>query len=614
MAKPAKPPQTPSMKDATSRAVVWRLLGETGRQFAPRYMLAFLFMGIVAATTALTAWVMGDVVNKIFVARSQDMLIFLSIAVLVISLARGIGVYGTSMTLSRIGNRIVAQTQQRLYNHLLDLGVDFYDKNHSSDLVMRMSLNAAALSDVLNTLVTSFGRDLVSLVGLVAVMVIQSPTMSVIALLVGPPAIIGVTSLSKSVRNVARSEFASQGMIISVMQETAKGIRIVKAFGLEDTMRGRMGAAIDAVRRRANRIAGLAARSGPLMETLGGFAFSGVMLWAGYATIYLGQPPGAFMSFVTAIILAYEPAKRLARTQISIEANLMALRMMYELLDTKPSQNVNPDGPDLVVSQGKVVFDKVTFQYPRGSRLFNRLDFVAEPGKMTALVGPSGSGKSSMMALMERFYDLGGGNILIDGQDIAKVRLRSLHDQVGFVSQEVVLFRASVRENIRMGRPEATDAEVEAAARDAMAHDFIMATREGYDALLDDQGSKLSGGQRQRIAIARAILRSAPIILLDEATSSLDSESESQVQIAFDRLMRGRTTIVIAHRLSTVLGADRICVLVNGKIVEQGRHAELLAAGKHYARLYHLQFEKHNDAEEAKEPAPGPVAASVAAE
>ena len=578
--------------EAGSIALIRRLFAETGREFAGRYALAIFFMAIVAATAGGTAWIMGDVVNQIFVDRNEGMLFVLSGAILGISFLRGIGTYGSSVTLARIGNSVVAKTQRRLYDHLLSLGVDFYNNTHSSEFITRMSHNAGAVRSVLNTVVSSFGRDLLSCVGLVAVMVIQSPLLSLIVLVTGPLAVIAVTGLVKKIKAISRSEFRSQGQIIKSMQETAHGIRIVKALNLEPAMRSRMDVAVDAVRQRSNKMAEIQARTGPILETLGGAAVAGVMLCAGYATIYLGEKPGAFMSFITAILLAYEPAKRLARTHVSIEAGLMGVRMMYELLDTKGSMNLNPDGPKLRITKGEVRFDKVDFAYRSNAPLFDKLDFVAEGGRMTALVGPSGGGKSTLISMILRFYDPVSGKIVIDGQDIATVQIASLRDAIAFVSQEIVLFNDTVRENIRFGRPDATDAEVEQAARDAMAHDFILDMPKGYETLLGDQSIPLSGGQRQRVAIARAMLRNAPIILLDEATSALDSESEHHVQVAFDRLMRDRTTIVIAHRLSTVLGADKIVVVVGGKVVEQGRHDELLAAGRQYARLYRLQFKE----------------------
>jgi subfamily B ATP-binding cassette protein MsbA len=364
-------------------------------------------------------------------------------------------------------------------------------------------------------------------------------------------------------------------------------------------MRTRMNQAIETVRQRGNRIGAIKAQTSPLMETLGGFAIAGVMLWAGYQTIYEGVRPGAFVSFVAAILLAYEPAKRLANTRVGIERGVVGVQFIYAILDTKPTLDTNPDGPELKVEHGDVVFRNVNFNYRKRTAVLTDFNFNAPAGKVTALVGPSGSGKSTIISLIERYYDVQSGTIAIDGQDISKVRLASLRDNLALVSQDTVIFDATVRENIRFGRPSATDEEVEEAARNAMAHDFILALKGGYDHELGDAGKSLSGGQRQRIAIARAMLRDAPIILLDEATSSLDSESENQVQIAFDRLMAGRTTIVIAHRLSTILSADQICVLVRGNVVESGRHAELIAAGKHYARLYYLQFEKHADDEAA---------------
>jgi len=470
--------------------------------------------------------------------------------------------------------------------------MDFYNRTHSSDLVMRLTALANAAGSVLTLVMTSFGRDLLTVIALVAVMLIQSPLMTAFTLLIGPPAIIGVSSLIKRIRDLSKEEFQSIGMIVSAIQETANNIRVVKAFNLEAVMRERITHSIESVRARRNKVADIKARTGPIMETLGGLAIAGIILWAGYMAIYYNEQPGAFMSFIAAVLLAYEPAKRLANTRLSLETGGVALRGLFDLLDTEPTMNANPDGPDIRIDRSEVVFKKVSFIYQRGPQVLREFDFRAAPGEVTALVGPSGSGKSTIINLIERFYDVDAGTIAVDGQDVATVRLASLREQMALVSQDVVLFRASIRDNIRFGRLDATDAEVEQAARDAMAHDFIMATEDGYDSMMDDGGPQLSGGQRQRIAIARAMLRDPRILLLDEATSSLDSESEHQVQIAFDRLMRGRTTIVIAHRLSTVLHADNICVIVDGELVEQGRHAELLALNKQYARFYRLQFAK----------------------
>ena len=577
-----------------SLALIRRLLSETGREFASRYAVVVVLGFVIAGTTALNAWIIKDLINQVFFDRRADMLFILTGIVVANGFVRGFSLYSSSLTLGRIGNAIVARTQRRLFDHMLNLGVDFYTRTPSSELITRMSHNAAAAQQVLDTIINSASRDLLTVVALVGVMIVQSPLMSLIILVVGPIAILGVNGLVRRVRGVARQQFTSLSMVISDMQETAHGIRVVKAFNMEPSMRKRMAASIELVRERADKIVRISARASPLMEVLGGFAIAVIVLWAGYQTIYYDVKPGALMSFIAAIALAYEPAKRLARMQIGLEAGLVGVRLMYELLDTKPSMSQNETGPDLTVTTGTVRFDKVDFAYRDDAPLFNNLDFTAEGGKTTALVGPSGSGKSTMISLIERFYDVNGGHVLIDGQDISKVKVTSLRDGIALVSQDTYLFRDTIRENIRFGRPDATNAEIERAAKNAMAHDFIMATENGYETELGSQTSALSGGQRQRIAIARAMLRDAPIVLLDEATSSLDSESEHQVQIAFDRLMEGRTTIVIAHRLSTVLHADKICVLVDGKLVEEGRHDELLRLGRHYARLYRLQFETRN--------------------
>jgi len=592
----------PPVAQEGSLRLIRRLFREAGRDFAGRYAVVAVFGLGIAGTTALAAWMIKAVVDDVFVAQRPDALYVVAGILVANGIVRGICMYGSTVTLGRIGNAIVARMQQRMYDHLLSLGIDFYNRTPPSDLVTRMSHNATATRDVLQMLFTNLGRDLLTVIALVAVMFIQSPVMSLLVLVVGPVAILGIARLVKRVRNVARAQIVSLGMVISDMQQTAQGIRIIKAFGLEPAIRRKMASSIDMVRQRADKIVRYRARTSPLMEVVAGIGIGFVVLWAGYRAIYFDEPPGALLSFLGAAALASDPARRLAAMQIPLEAGLVAVRLMYELLDTAPTMNLNPDGPELSVTDGNVVFDNVVFGYGDAPLLFQGLDFTAEGGKTTALVGPSGAGKSTMISLIERFFDIAGGAIRIDGQDIAAVKLSSLREHIALVSQETILFHDTIRQNIRCGRPDATDAEVEQAARDAMAHDFIVATEAGYDSVIGDGAVQLSGGQRQRIAIARAMLRDARILLLDEATSSLDSESEHQIQIALDRLRQGRTTIVIAHRLSTVLGADKIAVLVNGKIVEQGRHAELIANSQHYARLYRLQFKGEEQAGRSGDP------------
>jgi ATP-binding cassette subfamily B protein len=315
-----------------------------------------------------------------------------------------------------------------------------------------------------------------------------------------------------------------------------------------------------------------------------------VIMYAGHGVIKGGETPGEFFSFITALLLAYEPARRLAKLNVDLSAALVGTQLLFDIIDVPPGEGDAPGRPALEVKGGRIEFDNVTFGYRPDEPVLRSLSFVAEAGKTTALVGPSGSGKTTVVNLVQRFWPIASGQIRIDGQDIATVSLTSLRDACAFVSQDTFLFAGTVGDNIAFGRQGATQAEIEAAAKAAYAHDFILGFPKGYDTQVGELGTQLSGGQRQRIAIARAILKSAPIILLDEATAALDSESEREVQRALEELMRGRTTIVIAHRLQTIVAADEICVVEAGRVVEHGRHDRLLAAKGKYANLYAMQF------------------------
>jgi ATP-binding cassette subfamily B protein len=566
-----------------------RLVRENARDYYRSYILAFAFMGAAAVATGASAWIIKDVINRIFVARESGMIAVIVGTVLVIYSVKGFAAYGADIILNRIGNNIVARNQKRIYRHLLTQGVDYFQQTNLGTLSTRLTHNAQAARSVLDLVVTSFGRDVTSFISLMAVMILQDPLLSIVALLIMPPAVYGVSRLVKRVRKLVRSEFQSLSQIVTIVQETTLGIRIVKAFRLEAPLTLKMDSAIESVERRARKIANINARTGPMMETLGGIAIAAVIAYGGFAVVHLGKDPGSFFSFITALLLAYEPAKRLARFQVQLQTGLTGVRMLYELLDTKPRLVDSPNARSLAVERGTIVFDGVDFRYGRRLALAS-LSLTIEGGTVAALVGPSGAGKTTMFALIERFYDPAQGRIMVDGQDIRDVTMASLRDHIALVTQDTVLFEGTVRENILFGQPEAGDEELIAACKAANAHEFIVELPQGYDTELGEGGGRLSGGQRQRVAIARAMLRNAPILLLDEATSALDTVSEIKVQEALTRLMKGRTTIVIAHRLSTVRNADRIFVMNKGTVVQQGTHAELLAEGGLYGLLYESQF------------------------
>jgi len=570
--------------------LIRRLFGENLRTYVPQYGLAFVFMALVAATTAASAWIMRDVVNEVFVNRDQQMVYVIAGAVMLIFAVKGAATYGQLVILARVGNAIIASLQKRLFDHVLQQDQAYYDRKSLAEINVIVTQGVNSARATMDMVVVSLGRDLLTLIGLVAVMVVQNPLLSFFAFVIMPPAVIGVAVLIRRVKKHMNRQVVSTAKITAALQETVLGVRVVKAFGMEDAMRARMDASVEDVRTQANKIASLSARTSPMMDTLGGFAIAMVIFYGGYSVVELGQDPGALFSFITALLLAYDPARRLARPNVNLGREMVGLKLMYELIDEPVDLTDRPHAPALSVHEGEIVFDEVRFSYGEGAAL-NGASFVAEAGKMTALVGASGAGKSTVFSLIERFYDPQGGEIRIDGQSVRDIQVASLRGAIAYVGQDAYLFNMSLRDNISVGMPGATDAQIEAAAKAANAHEFIMALPEGYATGAGEGGSNLSGGQRQRIAIARAMLRDAPLLLLDEATSALDAESEAKIQAALETLMEGRTTLVIAHRLSTVRHAHQIHVMDQGKVVESGTHDRLYDHDGIYRRLCDLQFQ-----------------------
>ena len=546
-------------------------------------------MAIVAVTTAASAWLMEAIVDDVIVENDPTKVKLVAGAVVLVFLFKGLATYAHRVILAKIGNSIVAGIQKRLYSHVLSQDLAFHQRMQAGDLVTHMSTNAAAVRGSLDLVITSVGRDLLTVLALVAVMFVKDPMISLITLIVAPIAIIGIGYLVRRVRSVAKAQFSFLASIVSGMQETAIGIRVIKAFNLEGKMSVRMNDAIENVESRANRMAILGARSSPIMETLGGCAIAVVILYAGWSVREHGKSPGEIVSFLTAMLLAYDPAKRLAKVSVQLRQQLVGAGLLYDVLDTEPVLRESENATTLAIGTGGVRLEGVSFSYSDVPAL-NDVTLEAAPKSVTALVGPSGAGKSTIVSMIERFADPQSGRITIGGTDIRDVTLHSLREQIAFVSQDTFLFDGSVRENIAFGRDDATDEQIEQAARNANADEFIRAMRGGYDAPVGTDGDNLSGGQRQRLAIARAMLRDAPILLLDEATSALDAQSEAKVQEALERLMQGRTTLVIAHRLSTIRQADMIHVMDAGRVVQSGSHEELIAKGGLYASLHALQF------------------------
>ncbi|WP_425337607.1 ABC transporter ATP-binding protein [Rhizobium leucaenae] len=566
-----------------------RIIAENGRDHIWGYAIAIICLILVAASTAYIAYIMKLVINEAFVERRAEVVWVICSSIFVAFVVRGFAGYFQSVILSKIGNNIIARYQRRLYSHLMTLSVGFFSEARSAQIAARVSQNVSGIRDVMNLTITSTARDLLTFIFLLGVMIIQDPLLSLAVFAVAPPLFLALRYVSKRLRAATREAVNLNSHVLGAMQETIQGISIVKAFTMENELERKINKLITAAEHRQNRIARLSERNGPLTESFAGFAIASVFAYAAYRSIYYNVQPGAFFSFATSLLLAYDPARRLAKLQVQLERAVVNARMIYELLDMEPRQRDLADAKPLAVTEARIEFRDVHFAYG-DEAVLSGVSFVAEGGETTALVGPSGAGKSTVINLIPRFYDPKAGSIFIDGQDIAHVTKQSLREQLAYVSQQPYLFEGTIRDNIRYGRPEATDAEIEEGARLAYAHDFIQAQPQGYDTPVGENGVTLSGGQRQRLSIARALVRNAPILLLDEATSALDTESEAAVQKALDEAMSGRTVVVIAHRLSTVVRAEKIIVMQNGRVVEEGNHETLATADNGlYARLNNLQ-------------------------
>jgi ATP-binding cassette subfamily B protein len=577
--------------DASAIALIKRLLKEQAGPQWKRYIWAGILMAIGGAATALGAYLIKDVINAAYVDKNLPGIVFYGIVTSCIFMVKAIATYLSSVQLAKIGNRVVAENQRRMFRRVIRQNLAYFSERHSTEFLARVTTGVNAASQVLSLIFNALGRDLLSLIALVIVMFIQDPIMSLFSFVVVPPALIMLRKMIRRITAIAKNQFHGGTRILETMQETVQGIRIVKAFTLENVMRERLEADVATLEAESNKWARVAHRASPLMEALGGFAIGAGMIYGGFRVLQTGATPGEFFSFLAAFILAYEPAKRLARLNIDLNTGLVGVRILYELIDTPPTEPREDGRPPLVLSNARVEFSDVYFGYRAGEPpVIRGISFVAEPGKVTALVGASGGGKSTILNLILRFYEIDRGAITADGQNIAAVARNSLRQQITYVGQDVYLFHGTIRENIALGKPGATEAEIVAAAEAAHAHEFITAIPTGYDTQVGERGMQLSGGERQRIAIARALIKNAPIILLDEPTASLDSESERLVQDAIAHLCQGRTTIVIAHRLHTITHADRILVVESGTIVESGRHEELLRKGGRYAAFYRLQF------------------------
>ena len=547
-------------------------------------------MAVAAGGTAALAYLMEPVLDDVFINKDREMLILVPVVVILATLLKGAATYGQAVLMAFVGQRIIADLQTRLFRHVIRFDLAFFHDTASGKLVSRMTNDINLMRNAVANALTGLVKDSLTLVFLVAVMFEKDWKLALLAFVVFPIAIYPIIRIGRRMRKVSTSALDELGRFTARLNEAFQGARHVKAYNMEAFESARTETLIESVFRLIYKALKTRAAASPIMETLGGVFIAVIILYGGWQVIEEALTPGEFFAFITAMLLAYQPLKALANLNTNLQEGLAATERVFDILDRQPAIISPPDAPALEVNGGEIIFDKVSFTYGTGTAALRDISLDVPAGRTVALVGPSGAGKSPILNLIPRFYDAESGSVSIDGINVDAVDLASLRDAIGLVSQETVLFDDSVRANIAYGRPAADEAELIAAAKGAGAHAFIEQLPDGYDTMIGEHGAKISGGQRQRLSIARAMLKDAPILLLDEATSALDPETERQIQQSLRQLMQGRTTLVIAHRLTTVLEADIIHFIKDGNVVESGSHRSLMAKDGAYARLYSLEL------------------------
>ena len=558
-----------------------------------RLILAMICMLVFGALTAATAYLVKPVLDDIFFKKNMMMLKLLPIGIIVLYVTKGISQFGQAYLMNYVGLNIVKDLRDQVYTHIQVLPLSYFHKHKTGTLMARIMNDVGIVKEMVSNAVTGVLKDFFTIVCLVFVVFSRDWKLAIIASSVFPFAVIPIIKFGRRMRTLSTFCQESVADVNSILQETLTGTRIVKAFGMEHYESKRFLEKIVKWLNYEMKAVAVRSMSSPVMELLGGIGITIIIWYGGYQVIAGHSTPGTFFSFMAALIMLYEPVKRLSPLNNSIQEGLAAAVRIFAVLDTEPETIGRQNALTLKPGDHPVAFESVSFRYEEKMVLKN-INMDVKSGQVVALVGMSGGGKTTLVNLIPRFYDVTEGTIRIDGHDIRDISIASLRSQIGIVTQDPILFNDTIRNNIAYGNLGASEDEITDAAKAAYAYNFINGFRDRFDTIVGERGLRLSGGEKQRICIARALLKNAPILILDEATSSLDTESEKAVQKALENLMKGRTTFVIAHRLSTIRHADRIIVIVNGMVVEEGKHARLYALNGEYRKLHDLQFDENS--------------------
>ncbi|MBT3931024.1 MAG: ABC transporter ATP-binding protein [Rhodospirillaceae bacterium] len=577
-----------SRTDSTGH-LIGRMWRDWMSAYKPRVAMAVALMIVVAAASAAYPKLIETSVDMLE-AKNANVVWMMPLAIILVTFIKGIASYGQSVLSQSVALRVINAIQKAMFAHLMAADLQAHHETSTGKLISRFTNDVNLMRDALSRTLTAMARDFVTAAALIGMMFYLDWLLAIIVLVTFPLAGRPIIRIGRRLRRASSNAQTGMGDLTSNLEQAFSGIRLIKSYRMEEYERARANDLFDHIYYLVMKTVKGRARTYPFLETIGGSSVAAVLAYGGWRILSGTGTLGEFVGFLAAVILAYQPIRSLGNLNSALQEGLAAVQRSFDLLDSHARIVDAPNARDLVLKGGSVSFEKVTFAYARDKTALNAVDLRIPAGQSVALVGPSGAGKSTVMNLLLRFNDVDSGTVAIDGQDVRTLTMASLRDSIALVSQDITLFNDTVAANIRFGRPDATDAQVIAAARDAAAHDFVSALPDGYDTMVGNRGSSLSGGERQRIAIARAMLKDAPILLLDEATSALDAESEQQVQIALERLTANRTTLVVAHRLATVMNADQILVMDDGRVVETGTHGELQERDGLYARLSRLQF------------------------